>query len=45
MQVEVCTMGHGKYGDTVVRHYSGKLPDGTREMLVCHGSQYDKFVS
>jgi DNA adenine methylase len=33
------------WGDTVVRHYSGKVPDGTSELLVCHESQYFKFVS
>ena len=27
------------FGDTVVRHYSGKPPDGTQELLVCHESQ------
>ena len=27
------------WGDTVVRHYSGKPPDGTQELLVCHESQ------
>ena len=27
------------FGDTVVRHYSGKPADGTREVLVCHKSQ------
>lgn len=27
------------FGDTVVRHHSGKKPDGTREVLVCHESQ------
>ncbi len=27
------------FGDTVVRHYSGKPADGTCEVLVCHKSQ------
>lgn len=31
------------FGDTVVRHYSGKGSDGTQEMLVCHESQLHLF--
>ena len=31
------------WGDTVVRHYSGKPPDGTQELLVCHESQKHLF--
>jgi DNA adenine methylase len=35
------------WGDTVVRHHSGKPPDDTQELLVCHESQRKlfKFVS
>lgn len=31
------------FGDTVVRHHNGLPPDGTREVLVCHGSQVELF--
>ena len=32
------------FGDTVVRHYSGKPPDGTQELIVCHKSQTNLFI-
>jgi DNA adenine methylase len=31
------------FGDTVTRHYLGKKPDGTQELLVCHKSQKGLF--